>query len=285
MRIICCLIKPSSGTVFVDGLDVLDNKTTLEIRKKIGLLTESPNIYERLSAEQNLRFFARAYGVDEELVEKRVNDVLRDFDLLDRKKDKAGAFSKGMKQKLAIARALIHRPSILLLDEPTSALDAESAKSIRELISETANTQSHTVLLSTHNMDDASRLCNRIAILAKGKILAKGTESEVASEIRSSSILGDTTKLRVELFDTGAFSVQKLLTSVSGIIDVSTYRDSHYGYEFTFDPLLGEQESELLTSKITSYIVGMGGEVTLVQPIKPSLEDTYLKVIERSNAK
>ncbi|MDH2901774.1 MAG: ABC transporter ATP-binding protein [archaeon] len=286
MRILSCLIRPTSGSVLVEGMNVLDKEKTVEIRKRIGLLTENPNIYERLTAEQNLRFFAKAYGLSESLTEQRITEILRGFDLLDRRKDKAGTFSKGMKQKLAIARALIHKPSLLLLDEPTSALDAESAKSIRELILETAQKYKHTVMLSTHNLDDASRLCDRIAILNKGQILTKGTENEIASEIRGSSDLFEVSlnsnKLRVELMELGAFSVQKLLANVSGITDVRSYMNSHQGYEFSIDPKLSELEVDMLVSKVTSFIVGLGGEITLVQQIKPSLEDMYMQIISMS---
>jgi ABC-2 type transport system ATP-binding protein len=290
MRILSCLIKPTSGTAFVLGMNVLDKEKTIEIRKRVGLLTENPNIYERLSAEQNLKFFALAYGLSESLAEERIEEILRGFDLLDRRKDKAGTFSKGMKQKLAIARALIHKPSLLLLDEPTSAVDAESAKSIRELIVETAQKYKHTVGLSTHNLDDASRLCDRIAILNRGRILASGSENEIAFEIRSSGRFPEasalSSRLRVELIELGAFSVQKLVANLSGIIDVHSYIDPpHYGYEFSLDTSLSELEVDLLVSKITSFIVGLGGEITLVRPIKPSLEDMYMGIISNSKSK
>lgn len=282
MRILSCLIKPSSGSVRVEGMVVSDERRTVEIRRKIGLLTENPNVYERLTAEQNLRFFALTYGLGEDEAERRVSEVLRAFGLSERRKDRAGSFSKGMKQKLAIARALIHKPSVLLLDEPTSALDAESAKSIRELILETSRTYGHSVLLSTHNLDDASRLCDRLAILCRGEIIAKGTEDDIASQLRDSVGEGlDPVKLRVECSDPGAFSVQKLLVNVSGISEARTYRDLHYGYEFSLDGRLGEFERDLVTSKVVSFIVGCGGEVTLVSTLKPSLEEIYMKLVSK----
>jgi ABC-2 type transport system ATP-binding protein len=287
MRILSCLIRPGSGSVFVEGMSVLDKEKTVEIRKKIGLLTENPNIYERLTAEQNLRFFALAYGLKEELADQRITEILRGFDLLSRRDRKAGTFSKGMKQKLAIARALIHKPSLLLLDEPTSALDAESARSIRELILETAKNYKHTVLLSTHNLDEASKLCDRIAILNKGEIMVQGTENEIAAAVRSAGgqLLGNSlepVRLRIEMMETGAFSVPKLLANVSGISDVCPYMNSHYGFEFSIDPKLSEFEIDLLISKIVSFVIGLGGEITLVQPIKPALEDIYMRIVSMS---
>jgi ABC-2 type transport system ATP-binding protein len=288
MRILSCLIKPTSGSVLVDGINVADDKKTIDIRRRIGLLTENPNIYERLSADQNLRFFASAYGVKDEIAKTRITELLRNFELIDRRNDRVGTFSKGMKQKLAIARALIHKPSILLLDEPTSAVDAESAKSIREVISETAKEYDHTVLLSTHNLDDASKLCDQIAILSQGKILACGSESEIAEEMRKSRNRNDLQflnqiKLNIELFDVGSFSVKKLLLqNIPGIKDVSLYRNARYGFEFSLDPELAEIEIDMLISKIVSFIVGSGGEVTMVQLQKPTLEDIYLGLMSDS---
>ncbi len=291
MRILACLIRPSTGEALVQGMSVLDAKATKEIRRKVGLLTENPNVYERLTAEQNLKFFARAYGLKEELVEDRISEILRGFDLLSWKDRKTGTFSKGMKQKLAIARALIHKPSLLLLDEPTSGLDAESAKSLRELILETAKNYQHTVLLSTHNLDEASKLCDRIAILYKGRILAQGTENEIASSLRafdnddrSASEFKklEPLKLQLELLEPGAFSVGKLTASVSGILEVVPYMNEHYGFEFSLDPKLSDLEVDLLISKIVSFIVGLGGEVTMVKLKKPALEDSYLKLVALS---
>lgn len=287
MRILSCLIKPSFGSVYVEGINALQESNTVEIRRRIGLLTESPNIYERLSAMQNLRFFARAYGLSEAITEERIAELLQTFDLKDRRNDKVGTFSKGMKQKLAIARALIHKPSLLLLDEPTSALDAESARSIRELILETARRYGHTILISTHNMDDASRLCDRIAILNHGKIIASGREGEIAREIqRKRETLGDRADpivLKVSMFETGAFSVHRLLTIVNGVVDARQSRDGpRYMFEFMLDPKMSELEVDILAAKIISVIVGLGGEITYAQVVGPSLEDSYMKVIELS---
>jgi ABC-2 type transport system ATP-binding protein len=287
MRILSCLIKPSSGSVYVEGINAIDERNTVEIRRRIGLLTENPNIYERLSAVQNLRFFALAYGLTEAMAEERIAEVLQAFDLNERKNDKVGAFSKGMKQKLAIARALIHKPSVLLLDEPTSALDAESARSIRELILETARRYGHTILISTHNMDDASRLCDRIAILNHGRIIASGREDEIAMEIqRKRKSLGDRVDpiiLKISMFETGAFSVQRLITSVKGVTDARQSRDGpRYLFEFMIEPRMTELEVDLLTAKIISSIVALGGEITSAQVVGPSLEDSYMKIIELS---
>ncbi len=216
MRIIACLLSPSDGDVYVDGMSVRDSKNRTTISRSIGLLTESPNVYERLTAEQNLIFFARAYGVPEDEIEGRARAVLREFDLEDRRGDRAVTLSKGMKQKLAIARALVHQPSILLLDEPTASLDAESARMIRSQISETARTGGRTVLLSTHNLDDASRLCDRIAFISRGRILAIGSEQEVSAQVKKDHPNAKSDSVTITLISLEGFSDERLASLIAG---------------------------------------------------------------------
>ena len=215
MRIISCLLNPTDGDVFVEGMSVRDDKSRIPISKAIGLLTESPNVYERLTAEQNLIFFARAYDVPEEEIEKRVRSLLQEFGIDSRRDERAVSFSKGMKQKLAIARALVHRPSILLLDEPTASLDAESAKTIRSEYSETAKSGGHTVLLSTHNLDDASRLCDRVAFISHGRILAIGSEKEVSSQVKNAKTKANS--LVITLVNSKDFSSDYLERNLTGV--------------------------------------------------------------------
>lgn len=284
MRLISCLLRPSEGDVFVKGKSVTLEKNRAEISKEIGLLTESPNLYERLSAEQNLIFFARAYGVKESDIGSRIERVLRSFDLISRRQDKVVKFSKGMKQKLAIARVLVHDPSILLLDEPTSSLDAESAKSIRDLISETANENGRTVLLSTHNLDDASRLCDRIAILSKGKTLALGTEAEILSQLQDDGRTSqEPIRLKIDLLDSSTIPADEILHRVPGVIRVTRYSDAakgKAGIEITFEPSFHGADVDSLTAKTVEYVVHLGGKITNASQVKPTLEDIYLKIVK-----
>lgn len=286
MRLISCLLSPSEGEVFVNGKSVTLAKNRAEITREIGLLTESPNLYERLSAEQNLVFFARAYGVKEGEIGSRIEKVLRNFDLISRRRDKVVKFSKGMKQKLAIARVLVHDPSILLLDEPTSSLDAESAKSIRDLISETAKESGNTVLLSTHNLDDASRLCDRIAILSRGKTLAQGTEGEILSQLRESGKnSGEPMNLKIDLLNSGSMPIDEILHLVPGVVRVVKYSDAargRSGIEITFEPSL--DDADPLTAKAVECVVRLGGKITNVTQVKPTLEDIYLKIVKLGTA-
>jgi ABC-type multidrug transport system ATPase subunit len=291
MRIISCLLRPTNGDVLVNGKSVLDLQNRSQICKEIGLLTESPNLYERLTAEQNLIFFARAYGVPESEVESRVDRILEEFDLLDRKKSKVGTFSRGMKQKLAIARVLVHRPSILLLDEPTSSLDAESAKSIRTQISETAREGKHTVLLSTHNLDDASRLCDRIGILYRGEILAQGTEDEISAQIRKmkngtlrsgvNDFEQSLCRVRVAILNLESITLQSLLKYVPEMVRLQETTDERERkwIELSFDANYSDKDVEMLTARTVDQLVHMGAEIAGVTQVKPSLEEMFLDVI------
>ena len=165
VRVLTALIGPSEGRAWVDGLDVTERPE--EIRARVGILTEAPGLYEKLSATANLDFFGRLYGLDAATSAERIEHYLRLFSLWDRRDEPAGTFSKGMKQKLAIARALLHEPAVVFLDEPTAALDPEAAYIVREAI-EALRRSGRTIVLATHNLDEADRLCDRVAFVRGG---------------------------------------------------------------------------------------------------------------------
>ena len=161
VRMLGALIAPSEGTAIVNGFDV--QQEAMQVRQTVGVLTETPGMYDRLSAEYNLLIYARLYGVDQP--EKAVQKYLSILELWDRRREAVGGFSKGMKQKLAIARALLHEPQTVFLDEPTSGLDPVAARTVREFI-EQLKTEGRTIFLTTHNLDEAERLCDRVGVHA-----------------------------------------------------------------------------------------------------------------------
>jgi len=165
VRLLTALIEPTEGRASVDGLDVVERPE--EVRARVGILTETPGLYEKLSATANLEFFGRLYGLDAPTRAERIERYLRLFSLWERRDDVAGNFSKGMKQKLAIARALLHDPAVVFLDEPTAALDPEAAYIVREAI-EALRRSGRTIVLATHNLDEADRLCDRVAFVRGG---------------------------------------------------------------------------------------------------------------------
>lgn len=159
VRMLCSLIAPSSGQASVAGYRVGEEDHA--IRRNVGILTETPGLYDRLSALFNLATFARLYEVSD--VNRQVEKYLRLLGLWDRRHDPVGAFSKGMRQKLAIARALLHEPRVLFLDEPTAGLDPEASKLVRDFIAE-LRAEGRTIFMCTHNLDEADRLCDRVAV-------------------------------------------------------------------------------------------------------------------------
>jgi ABC-2 type transport system ATP-binding protein len=163
VRILCTALRPDSGEVFVNGLEVTKNE--LEVKRLIGYLPEEPNLYERLSAWRFLDFFGQLYKVHER--RKRIDEVLRIMKLEDRVDDKISTFSKGMRHRLSLARAILHDPLILVLDEPTMGLDPAVASDIRDRIYSMRGEK--TVILCTHYMDEAEKLCDRMTILNRGK--------------------------------------------------------------------------------------------------------------------
>ena len=165
VRVLTALIAPSEGHASVDGLDVVEQPEA--VRARVGILTETPGLYDKLSAAANLEFFGRLYGLDAATRAARIERYLRLFSLWERRDDVAGTFSKGMKQKLAIARALLHEPAVVFLDEPTAALDPEAAWIVREAI-EALRRSGRTIVLATHNLDEADRLCDRVAFVRGG---------------------------------------------------------------------------------------------------------------------
>jgi ABC-2 type transport system ATP-binding protein len=146
------------------------------------VLTETPSLDERLTARDNLSIYADLYNVPLGEVAKRVNSLLTEFDLADRADEKVGGYSKGMKQRLALARALLHKPAVLFLDEPTAALDPVAARYVNELVENLARREGCTVFLCTHNLVEAQRICDRVAVMEHGRLVASGTPAELTRQ-------------------------------------------------------------------------------------------------------
>src|SRR4030065_2259821 len=177
VRMLTSLIGPTSGSAIVNGYPIGERDT--DIRRTVGILTETPGLYDNLSAEFNLEIYANLYEVKDP--KGQVEKYLRMLGLWERRQDEAGTFSKGMKQKLAIARALLHEPRILFLDEPTAALDPEAAHLVHDFIIELKN-EGRTIFLCTHNLDEADRLCDRIGVF-KSHLLVVDTPANLRSQL------------------------------------------------------------------------------------------------------
>jgi ABC-2 type transport system ATP-binding protein len=174
------VLEPTAGEARVLGLDPQAEGPAL--RAKTGVLTETPSLDERLTARDNLSIYADLYNVPRADVQDRVNGLLSEFELADRADEKVGGYSKGMKQRLALARALLHKPELLFLDEPTSSLDPMAARHVHSLVENLARREGCTVFLCTHNLVEAQKLCDRVAVMEYGRLVALGTPSDLTRQ-------------------------------------------------------------------------------------------------------
>jgi|Deesub1362A_J573_1020465.scaffolds.fasta_scaffold00151_5 ABC-2 type transport system ATP-binding protein len=181
VRILCGALRPTSGTIRVMGYDVVEEP--IKVKRHIGYLAEEPNLYERMTPFKLLKFFGELYGMNSF---ERIEELLDMVGLLDRAHSKISTFSKGMRERLAIARALLHDPEILVLDEPTMGLDPGTARTIREFI---AGQKKHkTILMCTHYLEEAEILCDRIGIMNNGRLVALGTPKELKEKIGTNTL-------------------------------------------------------------------------------------------------
>ena len=259
VRMLTALIEPTEGTATIDGFDVRTDPEA--VRARVGILTETPGLYDRLSAEANLDFFGRLYGLDTATRAERIEHYLRLFSLWDRRRDVAGTFSKGMKQKLAIARALLHDPSVVFLDEPTAALDPEAAYVVREAI-EGLRRAGRTIVLATHNLDEADRLCDRVAFVRGGLLRV-----DSPARLRGSLAGG-----QVEIRLAGGPTVD--LPGIARAIDgVGVVR-------LDGDRLVVESSDPArITPALVRALAAAGASILEVRPAAYSLESIYFEIM------
>ena len=263
VRMLACLIAPTAGTALLDGN--LVGRDDEAIRAKIGILTESPGLYEKLSARQNLDYFGRLYGMSNADRADAVKRYLEMLGLWSRRDEPVAGFSKGMKQKLAIARALLHDPRVVFLDEPTSSLDPESAKVVREFVAE-LKSEGHTIFLCTHNLDEADRLADRIGVM-KQRLLQVDTPGNLKRSLYGRHVI-----VRMRLISDAHEAVVRALPFVK-----SVHREGDR-------LILGMDDPEETTPAVVSALVGAGAEIQSVGEERHSLEEVYLSLVEKGDA-
>ena len=213
VRLLNGVLEPTSGKAKVLGLDVQTDGPA--VRARTGVLTETPSLDERLTARDNLSFYADLYNIPRPEVPGRVDSLLTEFELGERADEKVGGYSKGMKQRLALARALLHKPEVLFLDEPTAALDPVAARHVNTLVETLARREGCTVFLCTHNLVEAQRLCNRVAVMQHGNLVALGTPSELTRQyVRRLDVALEVDPLQMDLAVETLQKVPQLTTSV-----------------------------------------------------------------------
>ena len=259
IRLLLGLLEPSAGQARVLGYDPCTQSQ--EIRARTGALLEHSGVYEHLSAHDNLEFYARAYRLPPAERAARIRDLLAQMGLWERRDEPAGTWSKGMQQKLALARALLHRPPLVLLDEPTAGLDVPSAAAVRDDLAALAEPEGTTVFLTTHNMAEAERLCSRVAVIGKGRLLAVGHPDELRARAGGP---------RVEILGRGFGDEALALLRVRPEVAAATVQNSH---------LIIDLRQDAATAPLVSLLVGAGAEVEEVRRGKASLEDVFLTLM------
>ncbi len=263
IRLLTGMLSVSSGGATVAGIDVLVSPN--EVREKVGLLTESPALYDRLTVRDNLDFAARIYNLPFEVRKENIEAIAKLFDIKDKLDSSAGTLSKGMKQKVSLARALIHDPEVLFLDEPTSALAPESAKIVRDLVLDLAKEKKRTFFICTHNLAEAERLCNRVAIISNGNLVATGAPADLKKMLQGETY----TVIRLSKWSKEAedfFSKRDL--------EIQEIRDN----ESSIHIRLKDIESD--TPPLIRELIDYDFPIVEVRHEHPSLEAIYLELIQ-----
>jgi ABC-2 type transport system ATP-binding protein len=262
IRMLCCLISKTSGEAQVAGYHIGNKTDSLAIRKLIGLVPDNIGLYEELSAYENLDYYGKLYECPERERREKIEYFLKMMELWEKKDQPVSDYSKGMKQKVAIARALIHDPKLLFFDEPTANLDPESSRVVRDFILRLKK-EGKTIFINTHNLGEAQRICDRIGIL-KTKLLAVNTPEQLEK-----SVWGSRTEVQVEKVSNRILAAVRKLKPQ----DLSVEENKI---------ILTVADPQKQNPDFVQAIVSAGGRIQYVTQLTPGLEETYLKVIEET---
>ncbi len=262
VRMLTTVLRPSSGTARVAGYDVITNPE--EVRASVGVLTEDHGLYDRMHIREYLDFFGQIYGMPVEAREKRIQHLISKFDLLDAVNRQIGKYSKGMRQKLSLARSLLHSPLVLLLDEPTSAMDPASARLVRNAI-KSLRSDDRAIIVCTHNLAEAEELADKIAIIRAGRIIASGSSEELK---------------------------EKLLGPIEYLVQLADSLNSR-NIPLPVEAELAEKGKDWFRYRVNSpeksnptllqNLVAEGYKVVKIEEIKRSLESVYLQAVNQTH--
>ncbi len=263
VRMLGSVLQPTAGTAAVAGLDVVVHAQ--EVRRRVGLLTEFPGLYLRMPTLEYLIFFGGMYGLPPEETARRGRRLLAEVGLYGVETERLGTFSKGMRQKVALVRALLHDPPVLLLDEPTSAMDPHSAKTVRDLIREFRAT-GRCIVLCTHNLSEAETLADRIAIISRGQVVAQGTVPELERRLLGPPVY------EVELVR----PAEGLRETVADLVEIESSDGTWIRYRTT--------APEETNPQVVERLANLGAELVSLSRVSRSLEDVYLRIVEEADA-
>ena len=257
VRMLAALLEPTSGEAYVAGFQI--GKEDQKIRRKIGLLTEAPGLYDALTAEQNLAFYGAMYGVEE--ISRQIKHYLEFLGLWNRRHEPVATFSKGMRQKLAIARALLHEPEVLFLDEPTSGLDPQAARLVREFIAGLKG-EGRTIILCTHNLEEADRLCDRVAFV-NGHLVALDSPKVLRRKIFGRKVV---------------FHLVEAKTEFTQVVEPFDFVSEVQVVENKI--LASVEDPEKNNPEVIRALVEEGAEIQFVGELRRRLEDVYLELMK-----
>jgi ABC-2 type transport system ATP-binding protein len=257
IHMLATLLKPTSGSATVNGFDIISQPA--KVRSSIGIVFQVPSSDDLLTGYENLKIHAFLYGVSSDIREKRIRDALELVGLTERKNDQVKKYSGGMRRRLEIARGLIHEPNVLFLDEPTLGLDPSSRETMWEYIQQMVKEKKLTIILTTHYMEEADLLCNRIGIIDRGKIIALGTPSDLKSKLS-----GDTVRLKTKVDN----------------VDITPLRNLDFVRKIEFvngHVILIVDDAKRNIPEILKHI-----EVESIEYTSPTLNDVFLKLTGKS---
>jgi ABC-2 type transport system ATP-binding protein len=264
IKMLCTLLEPTSGTATLAGYDVV--RQAEGVRQHLGaVMTGERSIYWKLTGRENLAYFAALYHLPPGVAKARIDELLARLELTKRADELVERYSSGMKQRIAIAKALLPKPPVLLLDEPTIGLDPQSARNLRELILEFKH-EGHTVLLTTHYMEEADQLCDRIGIIDQGKIIALDTPAALKASINRLDVM----QLEVESFNPTLTPVLNELPQVENIAA------RHLGTDGVWSVALHTTDSRGILPELIQVIGAGAGRIRHLQIVQPSLEDVFI---------
>ena len=257
IHMLATLLKPTSGSATVNGFDIISQPA--KVRSSIGIVFQVPSSDDLLTGYENLKIHAFLYGVSSDIREKRIKDALELVGLTERKNDQVKKYSGGMRRRLEIARGLIHEPNVLFLDEPTLGLDPSSRETMWEYIQQLVKERKLTIILTTHYMEEADLLCNRIGIIDRGKIIALDSPSKLKSNLS-----GDTVRLKTKVDNVDITPLRNL-----NFVRKTEFVDGHV--------ILSVDDAKRNIPEILKHI-----EVESVEYTSPTLNDVFLKLTGKS---
>lgn len=268
MRMLTCFLPPSAGTANVAGFDVLDQP--FEVKKRIGYLPETPPIYPEMETAEYLTFVGKLKGLSGSELQTRVNYVAERCNVADVKKKLLGKLSKGYRQRVGLAQAIIHNPDVLILDEPTAGLDPKQINETRDLIKSLAG--DHTIILSTHILPEVEQTCEQVIIINKGKLVATDSVRNLQARARGAEtilleVAGRDGNLETSL-------VQQRLEQLAGVSRVSSRDQSDHGTVFEIE----SQKGSLVRGDLARAIVESGWDLNELRPAAMSLEEVFLQL-------